>query len=73
MPWEIYTIFPMNDRMEVIEEEFNRPDSIDSGKESNAEVDDILVKWQQRHIVRIVAPVGAFLTILWSIISEQKL
>lgn len=73
IPWEIQAIFPTNDRMEEIGENFEDSRTPDSGKGDNAEVDRLLLRWQRRHIVRIVCPAAAFLVTLWSVITEQSL
>lgn len=73
IPWEIFAIFPTNDRMKEIGEGFNSPGTAGSGKGENAEVDALLVKWQRRHVVRILAPAGALLTVLWEVVTQQRL
>lgn len=72
IPWEIFAIFPINDRMEELGKGFDDPKSGDDGTGNNEEVNRLLVKWQGRHFWRIVAPAGAFLATLWSIVDEQK-
>lgn len=71
-PYEEYAIFPTNYRVADMGKELDTMRSPDFGDKRDKEVDELLKKWRRRHVGRIVAPVGALLVSIWSVVAEQS-
>jgi hypothetical protein len=67
-PYEVYTIFHLNDRVEEIGDEVRR--GVGSEAERKAELGVLLGKWQVRNFGRVAIPLCAGLVGLWSMIKE---
>ena len=70
-PYEIYAIFPTNDRVAKMGKELGKEKQDDFGDHRDKEVVDLLRKWQWRHVGRIASTIGALTVCLWSVVAEQ--
>jgi len=69
-PYEIYAVFPTNDKIGNMGQDLKITQAADFGDKRDKEVDELLKKWRKRHIGRIVAPFGALLVSIWTVVTN---
>ena len=58
-PWEIYLIFPTNDRVAEMQKQLERMGKENYGDERDDEIGELISVWQKWHVGRVVAPLVA--------------
>lgn len=70
-PYEIYAIFPTNEKLAGMGKELDGMKSADFGDKRDKEVDILLKKWAERHLGRILTSLGALMVSIWSVVVRQ--
>ncbi len=58
-PWEIYLIFPTNDKIAEMKKELEKRGKENFGDERDNQIGELLSIWQKWHVGRVVAPLLA--------------
>ncbi len=58
-PWEIYLIFPTNDKIAAMQEKLEKMGKENFGDKRDEEIGDLLTDWQKWHVGRVVMPLVA--------------
>lgn len=72
-PFEIYAIFPLNDRIEEIGLRLRNTGEQDTDEKTQAELVLLLKKWQARNVARAMLVLTSALICLFDIIAQQTL
>ena len=58
-PWEIYLIFPTNDKIAAMQTELEKMGKENFGDKRDEEIAELLSDWQKWHVGRVVMPLVA--------------
>ena len=67
-PWEVYLIFPTNDKILAMKEELEKSGKEGFGGDRDKELDELLVVWGRWHWGRVVIPLVATGVMAWGVL-----
>ncbi len=72
-PYEIWAIFPFNDRIKEIGANMGEKRGEALSKKDEKELRGLLRQWQLRNIGRVIMPLAAALVLLWNVVGSQSI